>query len=255
MISIPAFLQKATFWLEGSAHHHVLIRLPKIGESGNSAACRSSNGTYQGCVPRALTQNVFLSAPNQWWVAWQKVSPFLFPLRQTIPSPFGPHPGDNQLSIHVLQIENDAPARQWPGSYRHFYPRSPYGERPIHAADRLYLLYFYPRLSYRGVPLPQPQRSRHIHFYSHSLYEERRYPIAGWSDLSCISPCTPIGRATRLPQQNYPPSHHFHPRPPHGGRQQHAKTNFYSCHSAHAFTKSNRYRSFHQPPKNGPLAI
>ena len=79
------------------------------------------------------------------------------------------------ISIHALLAESDSGSRLRSRRARHFYPRSPCGERPKRLSDALKHLHFYPR-SPCGERRKNSRKScSNFYFYPRSPCGERRF--------------------------------------------------------------------------------
>ena len=129
--------------------------------------------------------------------------------------------------------------RLCPDWFRHFYPRSPRGERPVHSP--LFgqtLCHFYPR-SPRGERLVWcDSRPARIHFYPRSPRGERPGVSRSVRPTGYFYPRSPRGER-RQPACNVATGDHdFYPRSPRGERR--SPSNRSNCYPSHFYPRSPR---------------
>ena len=96
-------------------------------------------------------------------------------------------PLTSTISIHALLAESDVQRGPWPHQWRHFYPRSPCGERPhLYIACRA-IRHFYPRSPCGERPQVPKQGFGPVNFYPRSPCGERLDMSSAYPAAQCIS--------------------------------------------------------------------
>ena len=123
------------------------------------------------------------------------------------------------ISIHALLAESDVTGSLRRYVEKHFYPRSPCGERPLYALCRSRIADFYPR-SPCGERLYVNHCFHHPsnYFYPRSPCGERREREPALSQSSAFLSTLSLRRATRRHRRNNRSPIHFYPRSPCGER-------------------------------------
>ena len=124
------------------------------------------------------------------------------------------------ISIHALLAESDCYSLRHSAQGRHFYPRSPCGERPPCVGWLQIVYYFYPRspcgerLSKRSPPMCIIR-----HFYPRSPCGERLDKVPYQRQVNQFLSTLSLRRATRREASESIGTLHFYPRSPCGERR------------------------------------
>ena len=125
------------------------------------------------------------------------------------------------ISIHALLAESDRPLRQLQSALRHFYPRSPCGERLCQWYPVGYFgCHFYPRSPCGERRSGRPETRQHDVISIHALLAESDNLHPGYCALIQLFLSTlSLRRATKLIVRQHGLLRDFYPRSPCGERQ------------------------------------
>ena len=130
----------------------------------------------------------------------------------------GPSRGINCISIHALLTESDRSSYDLRGRVCHFYPRSPYGERPATSRNNKNNMNFYPRSPYGERRPITSNGTKKLNFYPRSPYGERLQKNQHQRKRKDISIHALLTESDYVLTRYRISARYFYPRSPYGER-------------------------------------